>query len=156
VDLFGFGLACLMVILGLMAATDSLGRQPAPGEAGAGETPFYAIPIADIGFLDAEFSWLPPSVQGCYAQAAHADRLNYASGRGFRPLARPATWRDIRVAQMCCSLLLHLLMCYDLWGTGKVHRVTLWASVLLNRASGLECGGYAINRQLTYEGVTIT
>src|SRR5208282_1203920 len=32
--LMGFALACLVVILGLLAATDSLGRHFAPGEAG--------------------------------------------------------------------------------------------------------------------------
>jgi hypothetical protein len=48
VGLFGFGLACLMVILGLMAATDSLARHFAPGEAGAGVKAFYAVPVADM------------------------------------------------------------------------------------------------------------
>src|ERR1700684_1683911 len=34
--LLGFALACLMVIVGLLAATDSQGRHFAPGEAGSG------------------------------------------------------------------------------------------------------------------------
>ena len=46
--LFGFGLAYLMVILGLMAATDSLARHFAPGEAGAGVKAFYAVPVTDM------------------------------------------------------------------------------------------------------------
>jgi hypothetical protein len=33
-----------------------------------------------------------------------------------------AAWWDIRVAQMCCYPLLLLVVCYDLWSTGKVHR----------------------------------
>ena len=41
------------------------------------------------------------------------------------------TWWDLRVTQMCCYPLLLLVMDYDLWSTGKVHRATLWASVLL-------------------------
>ena len=32
---------------------------------------------------------------------------------------------------MCCYALLLLLMGYDLWSTGKIQRVTLWASVFL-------------------------
>lgn len=43
----------------------------------------------------------------------------------------PVAWWDLRVAQMCCSLLLLLLVGYDLWSTGKVYRVTVWASLLL-------------------------
>ena len=46
--LFGFGLACLMVILGLMTATDSLGRHFAPGQAGVGVKAFYAVPTGDM------------------------------------------------------------------------------------------------------------
>ena len=48
VGLIGFCLACLVVVLGLMAATDSLGRHFAPGESGAGVRAFYAVPIADM------------------------------------------------------------------------------------------------------------
>lgn len=46
--LLGFALACLVVILGLLAATDSLGRHFAAGEPGVGAKAFYAIPIADM------------------------------------------------------------------------------------------------------------
>lgn len=46
--LFGFGLACLMVILGLLVATDSLARHGAPGAAGAEGRAFYAIPVTGI------------------------------------------------------------------------------------------------------------
>ena len=41
------------------------------------------------------------------------------------------SWWDIRVAQMCCYPLLLLVVSYDLWSTGKVHRATVWASMLL-------------------------
>src|SRR5579864_7100908 len=43
--LLGFGLACLMVILGLLAATDNLVRHSG---AGSGAKAFYAVPVADM------------------------------------------------------------------------------------------------------------
>jgi len=43
-----FALARLVAILGLLAATDSLGRHFAAGEPGVGAKTFYAIPIADM------------------------------------------------------------------------------------------------------------
>jgi hypothetical protein len=35
------------------------------------------------------------------------------------------------VTKMCTWMFLVLLLAYDLWSTGKVHRATLWASALL-------------------------
>src|SRR5258708_33473316 len=46
--LLGFGLACLLVIVGLLAATDSLARHFAAGGSGLGARAFYAIPITDM------------------------------------------------------------------------------------------------------------
>src|SRR5260370_29100527 len=44
--LLGFGLACLVILLGLLAATDSLARHFAAREAGGGARSVYSIPIA--------------------------------------------------------------------------------------------------------------
>ena len=44
----GFGLACLVAILGLLAATDSLARHFAPGEAGMRVRAFYTITISTM------------------------------------------------------------------------------------------------------------
>jgi hypothetical protein len=46
--LVGFALACLVVILGLLAATDSLGRHFAPGEAGIRARAFYTVSSSDL------------------------------------------------------------------------------------------------------------
>jgi uncharacterized membrane protein YozB (DUF420 family) len=46
--LLGFGLACLMVILGLMAATDELVRKTGPGKKGLSARTFYVVPVSDI------------------------------------------------------------------------------------------------------------
>src|SRR5258708_24206695 len=46
--LLGFGLACLLVIVGLLAATDSLARHFAAGGSGLGARAFCAIQITDM------------------------------------------------------------------------------------------------------------
>jgi uncharacterized membrane protein YhhN len=47
--LFGFPIACLMVVLDVMVATDSMARHVAPGNIGISHKAFYAVPIADMG-----------------------------------------------------------------------------------------------------------
>jgi uncharacterized membrane protein YozB (DUF420 family) len=46
--LVGFALACLVVILGLLAATDSLARHFAPGEAGMRARAFYTVTLTTM------------------------------------------------------------------------------------------------------------
>lgn len=42
-----------------------------------------------------------------------------------------AAWWDLQVAQICCYPLLSLLAGFDLLSTGRIHRVTLRASMFL-------------------------
>ena len=49
--LLGLVVACLMVILGLMVATDSMARHFAPGKVGVSAKAFYAVPIADMALF---------------------------------------------------------------------------------------------------------
>ena len=127
--LLGFGLACLMVILGLLAATDNLVRH---SDAGVGAKAFYAVPVADMlvfatlvyfGFRN-RFN---PSAHKRLMLIATVMILDAAIVRW--PLH--ARWWDLQAAQLVSYLFLLLLFGYDLWSTGKIHRVTLWASVFL-------------------------
>ena len=130
--LLGFGLACLMVVLGLMAATDSLARPFAPGEPGVGVKAFYAVPIADMLVFSTliYFGFRERSNPAAHKRLMLLATITLLDAAFVRwPI--PAAWWDLRVAQMCCYPFLLLLMSYDLWSTGKVHRATLWASVLL-------------------------
>jgi hypothetical protein len=130
--LLGFALACAMVVLGLMAATDALIRHSAPGEKGVGARAFYSVPIADMlvfatliyfGFRER----FRPAAHKRLMLIATITLLDAACIRW--PV--PAPWWDLQAAQICCYLLLLLLISYDLGSMRKVHPATLWASLFL-------------------------
>ncbi|HEV8132943.1 MAG TPA: hypothetical protein VGQ81_16970 [Acidobacteriota bacterium] len=127
-----FGVACLMVILGLMAATDGLVRHFAPGEKGVGAKAFYAIPTVDM-LVFATLIYF--GFRERFNPAAHKRLMLIGTimilDAAFIRWPIPAAWWDLQAAQMCCYVLLLLLVGYDLWSTGKIHRATLWASVFL-------------------------
>jgi hypothetical protein len=130
--LLGFALACVVVILGLLAATDSLGRHFAAGEPGVGAKAFYAIPIADMLVFSTLIYF---AFRERFNPAAHKRLILIATitllDAAFVRWPIPAASWDLRMAQMCCYPLLLLLTGYDLWSTGKIQRATLWASVFL-------------------------
>jgi hypothetical protein len=130
----GFGLACLMVILGVLVATDRLARHVAnPGTETVEEVrAFYAIPLGDIlmfstfvvlGFRNRTY----PAVHKRLMLFATFALLDAGFDRWsiFDPYSLPV------VHAICFLPLLAALMAYDLWSTGKLQRVTLWASGFL-------------------------
>ena len=125
-------MACVVVILGLLAATDSLGRHFAAGEPGVGAKAFYAIPIADMLVFSTLIYF---AFRERFNPAAHKRLILIATitllDAAFVRWPIPAAWWDLRMAQMCCYPLLLLLIGYDLWSTGKIQRATLWASAFL-------------------------
>ncbi|HEY3129711.1 MAG TPA: hypothetical protein VGL91_09645 [Acidobacteriota bacterium] len=130
--LLALGVACLMVILGLTVATDALVRHFAPGERGVGVKAFYAVPIADmLVFATLIYFGFRERVN----PAAHKRLMLIATimilDAAFVRWPIPAAWWDLQAAQMGCYVLLLLLVGYDLWSTGKIHRATLWASLFL-------------------------
>jgi hypothetical protein len=126
----GFLLACLMVVLGVLAATDSLVREAGP----AGRDPkfFYIIPLsnmvifATVIFFAFRARTNPP---------AHK-RLIFV-GTVALMVAAIARWpfamvhRNAVAAGRFSYIFLLMLVAYDLWSTRKVHRATLWAGAFL-------------------------
>ena len=125
----GFLLACLMVVLGVLASTDSLVRNAGP----AGRDPqfFYIIPLTDM------------LIFGTLIFFAYRRRSNPASHKRLilvatvaLMIAAIARWpvlgqrNPIRAALFSYVFLL-LLATYDLWSTRKVHRATLCAAAFL-------------------------
>ena len=126
----GFLLACLMVILGVLAATDSLRRGTGP--TGLDAQFFYVIPMTDmlifatLVFCAFRYRANPP---------AHK-RLILVATTGLL-IAAVARWpfvlvhRKPMMAALASYVFLVILVAYDLWSTRRVHRATLWAGAFL-------------------------
>jgi FtsH-binding integral membrane protein len=126
----GFFLACLMVILGVLAATDSLVREAGP----PGRDPkfFYIVPLTDILIFAILIFF---AFRARFNPAAHT-RLILISTIGL-VIAAIARWPFAIVhriptrAALFSYAFLAILIAYDLWSTRKVHRATIWAGAFL-------------------------
>jgi FtsH-binding integral membrane protein len=125
----GFLLACLMVILGVLAATDSLVRNANP----AGRDPkfFYIIPLTDMLI----FATLIFFAFRARSNPPAHKRLIFV-GTVALMIAAIARWpffgqRNPITAALLSYVFLLLLVSYDLWSMRKIHRATIWASAFL-------------------------
>jgi FtsH-binding integral membrane protein len=127
--LVGVGLASVMVVLGVLAATDRLARASAP----PGSDPyfFYIIPLGDM-FIFATLIFLAYRSR---SDSATHKRVIYVATVGLL-IAALARWpislvRGASKAAIASYVFLVLLAAYDLWSTRRIHRATLWASGFL-------------------------
>jgi hypothetical protein len=125
----GFLLACLMVILGVLAATNSLVRNAGP----AGRDPrfFYIIPLTDMLIFATLIFFAYRSRSN---PAAHKRLILVATVALM--IAAIARWpflgqRNPIRAALLSYVFLGLLAAYDLWSTHKLHRATIGASAFL-------------------------
>jgi hypothetical protein len=128
--LAGFGLACFMVIVGVLAATNFLVRGIDAGQS-MNPRAFYGVILSDI------------VVFATLVSLAFRNRRDPAAHKRFILIATIALldaafirWpfaalSDLHIAQIFCYPFLLALAAYDFWSTGRIHRVTLWASVLV-------------------------
>jgi FtsH-binding integral membrane protein len=126
----GFFLGCLMVILGVMAATDSLVRRGGP--VGRDAQAFYIIPLTDMMFFATLLFF---AFRNRRDSAAHK-RFIYVATNALMiaAIARVPvafSYRNIFIATLLSDLFLLALVTYDLWSMRKIHRVTLWAGGFL-------------------------
>jgi FtsH-binding integral membrane protein len=126
----GFLLAGLMVLLGVLAATDSLAHRASP--TGLDPKVFYIVPLTDMLIFSTLILF---AFRERRNPAAHKRLILIATIALM--IAAIARWpfvflhrNPFRAALISYSFLL-LLVAYDLWSTRKVHRVTIWASVFL-------------------------
>jgi len=110
---FGFLLACAMVVLGVLAGTDSLARGFAPP--GLDPATFYVVPITDMLIFSTLIFF------------AFRNRCNPAAHKRLILIATIG----LMIAALVTYLFLLLLVGYDLWSIRKVHRATLWAGAFL-------------------------
>jgi hypothetical protein len=123
--LFGFLLTCAMVVLGVLAGTDSLARGFAPP--GLDAATFYVIPISDMLIFFAFRNRSNPSAHKRFILIATLALM-------IAPIARwplAAVNQKPVAAALVVYLFLLMLVGYDLWSIRKVHRVTLWAGAFL-------------------------
>jgi hypothetical protein len=128
--LLGFGLACLMVIVGLWASTDALHRGLAP--LGLSALTFYVIPITDMlafsVFVFAAYrSRFQPATHKRLILIATIALLGAAIARWPLPIISQKPY--MMDVFMYCFLVPIIL--YDLWVMGRVHKATIWAGVFL-------------------------
>ena len=132
--LLGFVLAILMIVLGTLTASDGLARHVAhPGsETVEEERAFYAVPLGDM-LMFSTFVYLgyhnrfQPAVHKRLMWFATLSLLDAGFDRWtvFDPYSLP-------VVNLICFTPLPLLMIgYDWWSTGKVQRVTIWATIFM-------------------------
>ena len=123
----GFVLAGLMVILGVMAATDLLVREGGPP--GADAKFFYIVSLsgmlifAPLIFLAFRARTNPP---------AHK-RLIFVANMALMvaAIARFTIVHNLGAAYRFSYVFLILLVTFDLWSTRKIHPATLWAGAFL-------------------------
>lgn len=125
----GFLLGGLMVILGVLAATDALARGGVPGR---DPRVFYIVPLTDMLIFA---TLLPFAFRARFDPPAHK-RLIYIATTGLLTAAiarlpMAFSYRKAPVAALLSYGFLLLLMAYDLWSTRKVHRATLRAGGFL-------------------------
>jgi hypothetical protein len=126
----GFLLACLMLVLGVLAATDSLVRGAGP----VGRDPkfFYIIPLSNILIFAVVIFF---AYRARSNPSAHKRLILIATTALM--VAALARWpfamvhRHTPVAMRFSYLFLVAIVAYDLWSTRKIQRATLWGSAFL-------------------------
>jgi len=130
--LFAFGLSCVMVVFGLMAARNSLLRGFVPPGFPMAAPTFFIIPVTDI-FMFATliyFGWALRTNGSVHKRLMIVATVSILD-------AAIARWPFAYIhnghvgADLTCFSFLFLLMFYDLWSTHKIQRVTLWASIFV-------------------------
>jgi FtsH-binding integral membrane protein len=130
IGIAGFLLACLMVVVGVWAATNSLGRSGGPP--GIDPKTFYIIPITDMLIFSVLVFF---AYRARFDSAAHKRIIIVATvALMIAAIARwpiPAVRSNPLTAALLSYVFLLILVAYDLWSTHKIHRATIWASVFL-------------------------
>ena len=134
--LFGFGLSCVVVIFGVLVATENLVRNyPGfnPNDGGVSFRAFYAVTLSDMLMFSVLIYFAfrkrldPPAHKRLVLIATFAI-LDAAFDRW--PIH--VTWWDHRVTPLLCIYpLLLLLMAYDRWSRGKIQPATIGATLFL-------------------------
>ena len=130
--LWGFGLAVVMVGLGLVAATDALHRGMSPPGSGLSAQEFYVVPITDISVFAVLVSWAysarrRPVEHKRLILFATITLIDAAIGR-FPYAVMPM---GVLAQTLIFFSFLAIMMAYDLATLRRVHWVTIVSSLLI-------------------------
>ena len=126
----GFLLACLMVVLGVWAATESLAHPVRL--LGRDGKAFYIMPLSSMLM----FAVLTFFAFRCRSDpTAHKRLIRLATcSLLVAAIARwpwPVVERKVDIATLVSFAFLLLLLAYDLWSMRRIHSATLWGSAFL-------------------------
>ncbi len=128
--IFVFGLACAMVILGSMAATDLLRRGMAAQAVDA--KTFYASSLGDMVIFGMLIFF---AFRARSNPAAHKRLILIATitllAAAINRWPFPIILREPILITLIDDAFLLPLVAYDLWSTRKVHQATLWGGLFL-------------------------
>ncbi len=151
IGLLGFVLAVLMIVLGVLAASDRLARHSRePGNETLTEVrAFYAVPMGDMLMFAAFISL---GYRQRSDPAAHKRLMLFATfallDAGFDrwPVFDPYPLPLVNL--ICFGPLVLVTMAWDWLSSGKIRRVTIWATVfLLSVQEGRHLMGYTASWQ---------
>jgi hypothetical protein len=130
--MFAMGWACLMVAVALPAATDMLRRGKYPPDFPLGAKTFYVVPVAAIVLFAILIyrsyrTRLQPAVHKRLILIATVAILGAAINRWPYAFMHHGHW----IPDLVDYSFLVMLALYDWASTGRVQRVTVWASALV-------------------------
>jgi len=130
--IFGFSIACAMVILGELAARDMLARDEAPPGFPFGAKTFYTIPFFGILIFGTliYFAWRQRSNRAAHKRLILIATIAILDAPTGRPPFAAITARP-HLDTLFVNAPLLLLVAYDLWSLRRIHRATIWAGLFV-------------------------
>lgn len=126
----GFLLACSMVVVGVLAATNALNRGFAPP--GLDPLTFYIVPVTDMVVFATLIYF---AFRNRFDTSAHKRLIILATtALMIAPIARwplAMVHRKPFMAAFIAEIFVLILAAYDLFSIRKIHRATLWAGLFL-------------------------
>jgi len=126
----GFWLACLMVVLGVLVATEALARNL--GFFGNDPQTSYIIPLTDMVIFGMLMLF---AFRNRLSASTHKRILTIATiSLMGAPISRwpfDFVYHHSRPTMLVNYVFLLVLVVYDLWSTRRIHPATLWAAAFL-------------------------
>jgi FtsH-binding integral membrane protein len=125
----GFCLACLMVVLGTLAATNMLARGEPPF---ADPKTFYAVTLLDMVLFATMvfFAFRTRRDSSTHKRLILLATIGLLDAAFCRwPLAMLSA--NVPMTFLFLYIFILLLAAYDLWSIGRIHRATLWGGLFV-------------------------